>query len=145
MLLRRMTSVKQKKKISWVLERFTTATKMSWKRVNRFVTGVFLHYFDFISFNTWFSSISSFQQKKTSKLKVLRKLKSKVSHHVWRKRDFTLIAVGALKTREWFAHLLLSFFPHQSKIMRLQSEDPPGATSSDYLSEAAKVSLHFLK
>lgn len=39
------------------------------------------------------------------------------------------------------AHLLSSVFVmHQKKAMDLEYEDPPGATSADYLSEAARVS-----
>lgn len=85
-----------------------------------------------------------FQQKKSQKVRGFKKHKAKVnltyflSHE--ENKGFTLIAVRSLKKKKknWHPHFSISC---QSKAMQ-ECEDPPGATSSDFLSEAAKVSLH---
>ena len=74
-------------------------------------------------------------------MKVLKKLKHKVSLATQLCSDLRWIfgphAFSSLDGRERFAHFSLS---PQSKRSRVEDEDPPGAASGDYMSEAARVS-----
>lgn len=90
----------------------------------------------------------SFQQKKPLKLKGLKKHKAKVnqcclmcflSHEG--EKGFCSHGCQIIKTKRMTFSFCFNLY--QSKAMNPECEAPPGATSSDYLSEAAKVSLEY--
>lgn len=108
---------------------------MTWKPAKRYFHHPRVH-FNFFTVALFKMKILkccvfSFQQTKPSKLKGLKKHKAKV------KCGPTYYYYS--KTGRMTCSLFIFSSSSQSKAMQLEWEDPPGATSSDFLSEAAKV------
>lgn len=119
------------------------ANQMNWKLANRYSFNLPFPFsrFPFEWLEIWLGNFFPFSRRNHWSSKASKNTKLRWDCVVWHILRLCSYCCQTFKKRT----NVIPSLSWQSKAMHLECEDPPGATSSEYLSEAAKVSSNLSK